>query len=89
VYFNILIDAASRVWVQDHPIGSNRPWPFTVFDADGRALGRVQLPFPEGAAQATVDVRSIGRDALILSWRDAELGFPHLTLHVIEALPRQ
>jgi hypothetical protein len=89
VYFNILVDAADRLWVQDHPIGSARPWPFTVFDAEGRALGRVHLPPIDGAAQATVDIRSIGRDTVIISWRDEELGFPHLTLHAIEPAVRQ
>jgi hypothetical protein len=86
VYFHLLVDGARRVWVQDHPTGSSYPWPFTVFDAEGRALGRVHLPSVEGAVYGMVDIRWIGRDRVILSWRDEDLGFPHLTFHTMEAL---
>jgi hypothetical protein len=30
-----------------------------------------------------VDVRSIGSDDVVLSWRDDDLGFVHLTFHAL------
>ncbi len=82
VYFRIEIDATGRLWVQDHPIGSTYPWPWTVFDSAGHALGPVSLPRLQGVTR--IDIRSIGRDTVLLHWKDEESGFPHLTFHALE-----
>jgi hypothetical protein len=76
------------------------PADWTVFDPSGQPLGRVVLPAVGGVATigptpadpATprnrhIDLGSIGRDELVLTWRDDQLGFPHLTLHALEAVP--
>lgn len=85
VYFQIMVDDARRIWVQDHPANAEVPWPWTVFDPDGRALGRVYLPEIEGARGT--DIRSVGRDTVLLAWRDTVAGFPHLTFHALEQAP--
>lgn len=83
-YFRIEVDDAGRVWVEDHPIASPGPRPWTVFDAAGRALGRVEPPQLPGAS--VVAIRSIDHDTVVLAWRDEALGFAHLSLHRLEAV---
>jgi hypothetical protein len=40
IYFEIQVDDAGRIWVQDHPIEGPGPWKWTVLDSIGRARNR-------------------------------------------------
>ena len=81
-YFRIQVDAAGRIWVEDHPIESPPPRPWTVFDSTGRALGRVLPPKISGVRFS--EIPSVGRDEAVVAWRDEENGFAHLTFHALK-----
>jgi hypothetical protein len=77
-YFNLKVDDAGRIWVQDHPLnGPAHGW--TVLDSTGRALGRVSLPEIPGARG--IEFESASDHEVQLVWRDEENGFAHLTFH--------
>jgi hypothetical protein len=80
-YFRIQVDAAGRIWVEDHPIESAAPRPWTVFDSTGGALGRVLPPKIPGARFS--ELPSVGQDEAVVAWRDEENGFAHLTFHAL------
>lgn len=81
-YFEILVDDAGRIWVEDHPIEGPAPWRWTVLDSAGRALGRVSLPAVPGARG--IRLESVSRNEAQLVWRDSVNGFAHLTFHAVE-----
>jgi hypothetical protein len=85
-YFRIQVDAAGRIWVEDHPIESAPPRPWTVFDSTGRALGRVVAPRISGARSS--EIASVGRDEAVLTWRDEENGFAHVSIHALAPVKR-
>jgi hypothetical protein len=63
-YFRDLrIDEDGNLWVEDfrHPLDREPVW--TIYDADGRAVGRVATP-------PGLDIRWIGSDRIIGIWRD-------------------
>jgi hypothetical protein len=78
-YFEIQVDDAGRIWVEDHPIEGPAPWRWTVLDSTGRALGRVSLPAVPGARG--IRLESVSDHEVQLVWRDEENGFAHLTFH--------
>ncbi len=79
-------DAAERLWVRDHAWSPSGGSVWTVFGPDGHPLGRVAVPeIPE--ARGAIRLGSIGVDDVVLVWRDAALGFVHLTVHSLGALP--
>jgi hypothetical protein len=80
-YYRIQVDAAGRIWVEDHPIESAAPRPWTVFDSTGRALGHVLPPKIPGARFS--EIPSVGLDEAVVAWRDEENGFAHLTFHAL------
>ena len=101
-YGRIDVDAADRIWVEDYALNEFPPvfpMPWTVFDPSGQPLGRVVLPTIPGVAKLCpqcpdarvqqslrLELRSIGRDRVVLEWRDDELGFVHLSFHALESL---
>jgi hypothetical protein len=69
----------------DYPDFDNLPaahpsWPWTVFEANGRPLGRVLVP---AIAEGFVSIERIGVDDVALRWQDP-LGFVHLSFHALE-----
>jgi hypothetical protein len=92
-YGEIRIDALGRMWVQDYTLGigllGTYPSSWTILNADGAPIGRVQLPTlspaPEGKRRRMVDLRGVFGDQVLLRWED-ELGFVHLSYHRLEAV---
>lgn len=78
-YRRILVDAARRIWLEDYagPSDVGRTW--TVFDPDGRMLGRVEVP--EGLL-----ILDIGADYVAGVYRD-ELEVEHVQLYGLETAP--
>jgi hypothetical protein len=85
-YFRIQVDAAGRIWVEDHPIESAPPRPWTVFDSAGRGLGRVVAPKISGARSS--EIASVSRNEAVVTWRDEENGFAHVTFHALAPVKR-
>jgi hypothetical protein len=85
-YFQIRVDAAGRIWIQDHPIEHAAPFPWTVLDSTGRALGRVIPPTIPGGRVS--EIPTIGRDEAVVVWRDEELGFAHVSFHALQPVEK-
>jgi sugar lactone lactonase YvrE len=70
------VDADGNLWVLDYarPGDDGRHW--TVFSADGRALGRVETP-------PGLRVLEIGRDYVLGVWQD-ELDVEYVRMHRLE-----
>jgi hypothetical protein len=99
-YGRIQVDAGGRIWVEDYALAKIPPvFPqaWTVFDASGQPLGRVVIPAVPGVARLCpdcadervreslrLDLRSVGRDEVVLAWDDDSLGFPHVSLHRLQ-----
>lgn len=76
-YARMLVDAEDHLWVQDYLLpGHEGPTTWSVFDAEGRLLGVVELP-------ARFEPRQIGRDFILGVWRD-ELDVSYVRLYELE-----
>ncbi len=72
-YRDLVVDADGNLWVADFgPPGGER-WRWTVFDGEGRMLGRVEMP-------AAPEIYAIGSDYVLGLWRD-ELDIEHVRLY--------
>jgi hypothetical protein len=72
---DLRIDEDGNLWVEEfrHPVDTEPVW--TIYDADGRAVGRVATP-------PGLDIRWIGRDRMIGIWRD-DFGVEHVRVYGI------
>ena len=61
-YTSLRIDDGGNLWLGDAPLFGSPPRGWTILDADGRWLGRVELP-------ADVRLLHIGRDFILAQWR--------------------
>lgn len=69
---------SNTVWIQDYPfLPGRRLIGYSVFDADGGFVGRVEAP----PGMARTNLGWIGPERVLLMWRDDEGS--HLTLHRI------
>lgn len=75
-YRAIVVDRTGDLWVEDYRAHSGDPHRWTVFDADGTALGTLTLP-------DDLTVYGIGED-WILGLRRDELDIPHVVLHRLD-----
>lgn len=75
-FSDLSVDADGNLWVLDYarPGDDGRHW--TVFSADGRALGRVETP-------PGLRVLEIGRDYVLGVWQD-ELDVEYVRMHRLE-----
>jgi hypothetical protein len=72
-FVRLLIDEATRIWAEDFRADLASPRPWTVFDAQGRAIGRISTP-------AALTIEQIGRD-FVLGWLRDELDVEHVQLY--------
>jgi hypothetical protein len=72
-FVRLLVDEAAHVWAEDFRVDPASPRQWTVFDTQGRAIGRISTP-----AALTID--QIGTD-FVLGWLRDELDVEHVRLY--------
>lgn len=77
-YGDLRVDAAGRLWAADFALPDEERIQWTVFDPEGRMLGRVATP-------RGLLLLEIGRDHVLGLWRDPETGTEHVRLHRLDA----
>lgn len=70
---DLFVDALGRLWIEMFDLERDRPATWTILDADGRSLARIELPPRARPLDA-------GEDYVLLFHRD-ELDIEHITLH--------
>lgn len=73
-YNAFVVDALDHLWVQDFPRASIKTVRWSVFTADGRLVGRVQLP-------TALDVYEVGSDYVLGRYLDADASVPLIHLY--------
>lgn len=81
VYFVIVPAPEGAIWVREYPGVPPRQVGYMVFDRVGQFTGWVH---PPTLSRRPVEVVWVGRDRVLLAWRDED-GGPHLTLHPLTA----
>lgn len=77
-YHKLEVDARGNLWVQEYRT-EDGPQRWTVFDGEGRALGRIDLP-------KGLDVQEIGEDYVLAIALD-EMEIEHVVLHRLDRGP--
>lgn len=69
-FLRMLVDPVGRIWLEDFPVaGLGTDW--TVLNADGSLLGRIELPRPAGSnARDPVQLIEVLEDRVALKWLD-------------------
>lgn len=75
-YSDLHASADGHLWVRETPMQLGTPHVWSVFGADGRSLGSVELPAP-------LVVTQVGADWLVGLWRD-ELDVASVRLYTVE-----
>lgn len=73
VYQSLLVDTEGQLWVEEYMVPGESHPTWSVFDAEGRWLGRVETP-------PGVEVLHISKDALLGRWRDS-IDVEHIQLY--------
>jgi hypothetical protein len=79
---NVLSDPLGRIWVEDY-YRAPQPHGWTVFDVDGKLLGRCEPPNPSYPNRPATLVGFTG-DKAVLRWED-DIGARHVSLHSLLA----
>ena len=81
-YQQVLVDPSGRVWVQDHRVTYPSPDGWSAFDANGRLIGRLQLPSP-AAGKRPNDILAFDTDRVLVRRSDAD-DAAHLTWYALQ-----
>lgn len=69
----------SSVWVQDYPWPLNAPVGYSVFDREGRYLGRVE---PPPISRYALEILPLRSDRVVVGWYDSDQ-MPHVSIHAL------